>query len=49
MDRVRPPSAEEVSMLEMAIDPDATSRLSSQIKVTQDLDSLVVNVPASQL
>ena len=38
----------EKIMLEMAIDPQPTSRLSCQIKVTEELDGLVVRLPESQ-
>ena len=47
--KVGPPSDEEAAMLEMAVDPDETSRLSCQIKLSSELDGLVVNLPASQL
>ena len=44
-----PPMAEdEEAMLEMAIDPDANSRLSCQIAMTDALDGLVVTLPARQ-
>jgi 2Fe-2S ferredoxin len=49
LDRVCTADADERAMLEMAIDPDETSRLSCQIIVTDDLDGLVVNLPVSQL
>lgn len=38
----------EEDMLDYAVDPNATSRLSCQIKVTDELDGLVVTVPKSQ-
>ncbi len=38
----------EKDMLEFAEDVDDTSRLSCQIKVTDELDGLVVHVPESQ-
>jgi 2Fe-2S ferredoxin len=38
----------EKIMLEMAVDPQPTSRLSCQIKVTEELDGLVVRLPESQ-
>lgn len=46
---VPPPGADETAMLEMVIDPDATSRLACQIVITPDLDGLVVRVPAAQI
>ena len=41
-------SPEEAEMLELAVDPDETSRLSCQIEITDDLDGLIVRVPESQ-
>ena len=38
----------ELAMLEFAEDPDPGVRLSCQIKVTEDLDGLVVRMPESQ-
>ena len=38
----------EKTMLEMAMDPQSTSRLSCQIEVTEELDGLVVRLPESQ-
>ena len=43
-----PASPEEAEMLELAVDPDETSRLSCQIEITDDLDGLIVRVPESQ-
>jgi 2Fe-2S ferredoxin len=42
------PSEMEEDMLDFAFDVRPTSRLSCQIKVTEDLDGLVVHVPAKQ-
>ena len=44
------PAAEgmEKDMLEFAMEKKETSRLSCQIKVTEELDGLVVHTPASQ-
>ena len=42
------PAAMEEDMLDFAFDVQETSRLSCQIKVTADLDGLVVRVPAKQ-
>lgn len=39
---------DEVAMLEMAIDPDETSRLSCQIRLTEAMNGLVINLPARQ-
>jgi len=49
MEKVGQPSADEVEMLEMAVDPDDRSRLSCQIILSSDLDGLEVILPASQL
>ena len=49
MDRLAPPAADEVAMLEMAVDPDETSRLSCQIMLTSALDGLRIRLPLSQL
>ena len=38
----------ESSMLDMAFDVQPSSRLSCQIRVTEDLDGLVVHMPESQ-
>ncbi|MCC6946226.1 MAG: 2Fe-2S iron-sulfur cluster binding domain-containing protein [Bradyrhizobiaceae bacterium] len=47
-DKVGPPSAMEEDMLDFAFDVRPTSRLSCQIKVTNELDGLVVHTPAQQ-
>jgi 2Fe-2S ferredoxin len=47
-DRLAPPKEDEIAMLEMAIDPDETSRLSCQIKLNEELDGLVLRLPPSQ-
>ncbi len=39
----------EKEMLEFAIDPKETSRLGCQIKITDELDGLVVYTPESQI
>ena len=39
---------DEAAMLEMAIDPDETSRLSCQIRLTEAMDGVVINLPARQ-
>lgn len=49
MEEVGSPSEQEAAMLEMAIDPDETSRLSCQIALTDELDGLRIILPASQL
>ena len=47
-DKVGPPSAMEESMLDFAEGVQPNSRLSCQIKVTDDLDGLAVTTPESQ-
>ena len=44
-----PPKSEmEETMLDFAIQPKAGSRLSCQLRVTPDMDGLVLRVPSSQ-
>ena len=45
---VGPPSPEEEDMLDFAFDVRPTSRLSCQIKVTDELDGLIVRTPSYQ-
>jgi len=47
-DKAGKPSEMEEDMLDFAFDVRETSRLSCQIKVTDDLDGLVVTVPERQ-
>ena len=47
-EKVGPPSPMEEDMLDFAFDVRPTSRLSCQIKVTDDLDGLIVRTPAQQ-
>jgi 2Fe-2S ferredoxin len=47
-DKTGTPSQMEEDMLDFAFDVRATSRLSCQIKLTPELDGLVVRVPAKQ-
>lgn len=47
-ERLPPAAPEEKDMVECALDPGPTSRLGCQIKMTDELDGLVVRVPASQ-
>lgn len=46
-DRVGPPTEEEEAMLDLAFGVRPTSRLCCQIKVTEDLDGLVVALPGA--
>ena len=47
-DRLPAPQGIEQEMLEFAVGRDETSRLSCQIKITDELDGLIVHTPASQ-
>lgn len=47
-DKTGSPEAMEEDMLDFAFDVRPTSRLSCQIKVTDELDGLVVNLPEQQ-
>lgn len=47
--KVGPANINEAPMLEFAIGADETSRLACQIRVTPDLDGLVVRMPVNQL
>ena len=47
-EKVGPPSEMEEDMLDFAFDVRPASRLSCQIKVTEALDGLVLNVPEKQ-
>lgn len=47
-EKVGPPSEMEEDMLDFAFDVRESSRLSCQIKITEDLDGLVVRVPDKQ-
>lgn len=47
-DTVGNPSSDEKAMLELAIDPNDSSRLSCQITLSDDLDGLIIKVPAAQ-
>ncbi|HEY6870288.1 MAG TPA: 2Fe-2S iron-sulfur cluster-binding protein [Novosphingobium sp.] len=47
-DRLAPPSEDEETMLEMAVEPTEFSRLSCQIVVDPDMDGLTLRVPERQ-
>ncbi len=50
VEKLPPKEAMEVDMLDFAYEPDAErSRLTCQIKVTDALDGLVVNLPEKQI
>ena len=46
--RLEPPSESETDMLSCAVDVEANSRLTCQIEMTQELDGLVIRLPAAQ-
>jgi 2Fe-2S ferredoxin len=46
--KIPPPSEMEKDMLECVLEPQDNSRLSCQIKITDELDGLVVRLPESQ-
>ena len=48
LDKLTPPNELERGMLEMAVEPDETSRLACQIEVTKELEGLTVHTPISQ-
>ncbi len=48
LDKVGEPSEAEENMLDFAVDPRDNSRLSCQIRMTKDLDGLVIHVPEKQ-
>jgi len=48
-ERVSPPSSQELEMVQEALDPRPSSRLSCQIRLTKDLDGLEVELPERQL
>ena len=48
MDKLPPAQQMEKDMLECVLEPRGNSRLSCQIKVSEDLDGLVVHMPESQ-
>ena len=43
------PDDVEAQMLDFVLDPQPNSRLSCQIVVTDELDGIIVNLPASQI
>jgi len=47
-DKVGSPGEFEQDLLEMVLEPTANSRLSCQIKITDELDGLLVRLPKSQ-
>jgi 2Fe-2S ferredoxin len=48
MDRLDPVEAMEADMLECAFEPDKFSRLSCQVRMSAELDGLVLHVPPRQ-
>ena len=49
LDKLNEKSEFEAALLEAVCDPKANSRLSCQLKVTEELNGLVVRVPAKQV
>jgi 2Fe-2S ferredoxin len=49
VDKLPPPELEEMDMLDTAHDLQENSRLSCQIKVTDELDGLIVTTPPRQI
>lgn len=47
--RLLEPTDHELDMLEFALDTKDTSRLGCQIKITDELDGLIVHTPESQI
>ena len=47
--RLPEPTDHELDMLEFALDTKDTSRLGRQIKITDELDGLIVHTPESQI
>jgi len=48
-DRLPAPELEELDMLDTAHDLEANSRLSCQIKITEEIDGLIVRTPERQI
>jgi 2Fe-2S ferredoxin len=48
LEKLAPCENVEAEMLEFAVEPAPNSRLSCQLKVTEDIDGLVVRVPKTQ-
>jgi 2Fe-2S ferredoxin len=49
LDKLAPQAEDEVVMLEGAMNQESNSRLTCQIKVTRELDGIVVRLPISQV
>jgi 2Fe-2S ferredoxin len=49
VDKLPPPELEEMDMLDTAHDLQENSRLSCQIKVTDEIDGLIVTTPPRQI
>ena len=49
LDKLKPPDPQEDGMLDCVLDRQPNSRLSCQIRVTDELDGLVVTVPEDQI
>jgi 2Fe-2S ferredoxin len=49
LDKIPPPDALEDGMLDCVLDRHPNSRLSCQIRLTDDLDGITVRIPESQI
>ena len=49
VDKLPPPELDENDMLDTALDLKESSRLSCQIKVTEEIDGLIVTTPERQI
>lgn len=47
-DKLPPPDEMELGMLEGAVEPGPQSRLSCQIKITEEMDGLTARIPSGQ-
>jgi 2Fe-2S ferredoxin len=48
LDKIPPASEMEKDMLECVLEPQDNSRLSCQIKISDDMDGLIIRLPESQ-
>jgi 2Fe-2S ferredoxin len=49
LEKLPPPSRDEAEMILCTVDPDERSRLSCQVRLTEELDGIVVHLPETQL
>ncbi len=48
VERLKPAAPDEAAMIECVIAPQPESRLTCQLRLTEDLDGLVLHLPAAQ-